>query len=88
MYDRPSLGQANLPEVISHASRAKTASTGFRGLRAAHGRLQLDALLAVFALAWAMFVDRAIEWERVALILGLLRVCRATGVDWFWARRA
>ncbi|MFJ6382656.1 hypothetical protein ACIQI7_21975 [Kitasatospora sp. NPDC092039] len=44
-------------------------------------------MLAVFALAWAMYADDPIAWERVALILGLLRTCRSSGVEWFWARR-
>ncbi len=34
MYDRPFRGRADLPPVISHASRGGSAPTGFRSLRA------------------------------------------------------
>ncbi|MET8698293.1 hypothetical protein ABZW10_05375 [Kitasatospora sp. NPDC004723] len=72
--------------MISHASSGYARFTGFRSLRATRGRAQLDAVLALFVLAWALRAGSSIEWERVALIIGLLRACRATGVEWFWAR--
>ncbi|TGZ18245.1 hypothetical protein DV517_32180 [Streptomyces sp. S816] len=50
MHDRPSLEQAGLPQVVSHASRGGSTFTGFRHLRATPVRAQLRALRTPFAL--------------------------------------
>ncbi|MFJ4676832.1 hypothetical protein [Kitasatospora sp. NPDC088783] len=49
--------------------------------------MQLHALLAPLVLAWALLSHAEAEWARAALILGVLRMCRSTGIEWIRARR-
>ncbi|MGX4733233.1 hypothetical protein [Kitasatospora griseola] len=56
-------------------------------MRASRGAVQLHAVLAPLVLAWAMLSPAGDEWARAALILGVLRMCRSTGVEWIRARR-
>ncbi|MFJ5922152.1 hypothetical protein ACIQF6_06015 [Kitasatospora sp. NPDC092948] len=57
---------------------------GWRRLRAVRGAARLRALLAVPVLAWAVSAAGPIEWERTALVLGLLRLCQEARVEWCW----
>ncbi|MGW4696652.1 hypothetical protein ACWEO1_30220 [Kitasatospora cineracea] len=54
---------------------------------ACRGRIELADALTLLVLAWALRGDGPLAWERVALLLGVLRLCRSTAVEWFWARR-
>ncbi|WP_158071858.1 hypothetical protein [Kitasatospora sp. CB01950] len=44
----------------------------------------MRALLVVPVLVWAVSAAGPIEWERAALVLGLLRLCRDAYVEWSW----
>ncbi|MGW4380691.1 hypothetical protein [Kitasatospora sp. NPDC004531] len=53
-----------------------------RRVRAVAGAVRLRALLAAPLLVWAVTAAGPIEWERAALVLGLLRLCRDAHVEW------
>ncbi|GLW58653.1 hypothetical protein [Kitasatospora phosalacinea] len=86
MYDRPAFGRA-LPEVFAHVSRGEGPFAGLREVRAWRGAVQLHAILAPLVLAWALLSPAETEWARAALILGVLRMCRSTDIEWIRARR-
>ncbi|BAJ28104.1 MULTISPECIES: hypothetical protein [Kitasatospora] len=56
-------------------------------MRSWRAAAQLQALLAPLVLAWATLSPAEAEWARAALILGVLRMCRGTGVEWTLVRR-
>ncbi|MFF0293412.1 hypothetical protein ACFYS8_24655 [Kitasatospora sp. NPDC004615] len=58
---------------------------GLRRVRAVRGAARLQALLVVPLLVWAVTAAGPIEWERTVLVLGLLRLCRDSYVEWFRA---
>ncbi|WP_327073241.1 hypothetical protein OG196_14440 [Kitasatospora purpeofusca] len=58
-----------------------------RGAFASGGAVQLHAVLAPLVLAWALLSPTEAEWARAVLILGVLRMCRSTGVEWVRVHR-
>lgn len=82
MYDRPARDRAFPPSMVFHASRADVPSVGSHSLRASTGSSRLGALFLLIVLVWVMIDRRPIEWERVVLVLALLRLAQDVAVSW------